>query len=45
MASIKSYKLKNSQERWEYFVSNGRNNGTGRQQKYTKEVLEPIRKL
>ncbi|OSH07832.1 site-specific integrase [Enterococcus faecalis] len=36
MASIKSYKLKNGQERWEYFVSNGRNNGTGRQQKIHK---------
>lgn len=36
MASIKSYKLKNGQERWEYFVSNGRSNGTGRQQKIHK---------
>lgn len=36
MASIKSYTLKNGQERWEYFVSNGRDKGTGRQNKIHK---------
>ncbi|MGM8141119.1 tyrosine-type recombinase/integrase [Enterococcus italicus] len=29
MATIKSYNLKNGTEMWEYFVSNGRNKGTG----------------
>lgn len=36
MASIKSYTLKNGQLRYEYFVSNGRNPGTGKQNRIHK---------
>lgn len=36
MASIKSYTLKNGELRYEYFVSNGRNPGTGKQNRIHK---------
>lgn len=36
MASIKAYILKNGQLRYEYFVSNGRNPGTGKQNRIHK---------
>jgi integrase len=36
MASIKAYTLKNGELRYEYFVSNGRNPGTGKQNRIHK---------
>ena len=36
MVTVKEYQLKNGSTLWEYFVSNGRNKGTGKPQKIHK---------